>query len=174
MNKLLLPISLLRRLHNLPHMPQLTLFSDPTSKSIILSPQKPKTASASTSNSTSNRSPSFAKSSRIESFTRRGDSPNVWELHHIQEGTAASAQFRSKGSNGNVDHKHMAEGDDRAKGHPGKKRNRSPEGGGVAGSEAKRHKNAYEISECGPPATPCLALRSVPQALSLEELVLSY
>lgn len=38
-----------------------------------------------------------------------------------------------------------------AKGNPGGmgKRSRSPEGGGVAGREAKRHKNAYEISEFG-------------------------
>lgn len=35
----------------------------------------------------------------------------------------------------------------RAKGIPtNKKRSRSPEGGGVAGRESKKHKNAYEIS----------------------------
>lgn len=42
-------------------------------------------------------------------------------------------------------------GDDSPKGQPGraKKRSRSPEGGGVAGSrDIKRHKNAYEISMC--------------------------
>lgn len=32
------------------------------------------------------------------------------------------------------------------KGQPGKKRDRSPEGNGVAGPEAKKSKNAYEIS----------------------------
>lgn len=35
----------------------------------------------------------------------------------------------------------------KAKGQPGNKRERSPEGNGVAGREAKKHKNAYEISE---------------------------
>lgn len=35
----------------------------------------------------------------------------------------------------------------RAKGAPSnKKRSRSPEGGGVAGNQNKKHKNAYEIS----------------------------
>lgn len=41
--------------------------------------------------------------------------------------------------------------DDKAKGQPaenGRKRSRTPEGGGVAGSrDTKRHKNAYEISK---------------------------
>lgn len=38
----------------------------------------------------------------------------------------------------------------RAKGAPSnKKRSRSPEGGGVAGNQNKKHKNAYEISESG-------------------------
>lgn len=34
----------------------------------------------------------------------------------------------------------------KAKGQPGKERDDSPEGGGVAGKDAVKHKNAYEIS----------------------------
>ena len=38
---------------------------------------------------------------------------------------------------------------ERAKGAPtNKKRSRSPEGGGVAGRDGKKSKNAYEISKC--------------------------
>jgi hypothetical protein len=43
---------------------------------------------------------------------------------------------------------HVKGSEDEMKGQPSKKRSRSPEGGGVAGSrDVKRHKNAYEISE---------------------------
>jgi hypothetical protein len=48
--------------------------------------------------------------------------------------------------------------DDDPKGHPGtKKRSRSPQGGGVAGArDAKKHKNAYELSQCSILTTICL------------------
>lgn len=121
-------------------MPQLTLFADPASKSLSLSPDKAKvgaTAHARTS------------SSRAAAYTKRGDEPNLWELHHHREDMAATSKARVKAKADKVeeDNKGDHTKGDRAKGHPGKRRAESPEGGGVAGKEAKRHKNAYEISE---------------------------
>ena len=91
-------------------------------------------------------------------------------LHKEEENMAASNKSRAKAmaegksvpmfddeeTNGDVEEVKKEEHDDahvnkndRAKGQPGgmKKRSRSPEGGGVAGSrDTKRHKNAYELS----------------------------
>ncbi|WWD20859.1 hypothetical protein CI109_105336 [Kwoniella shandongensis] len=116
-------------------MPQLTLFADPTSKSLGLSPKKSPTSSR----STHTQSPSSV-SKRKAAFTKKGDEPNLWELHHIQEDMAVLGK-RPRGASspdGN---------DEEMKGQPdrGAKRH-EPEGGGVAGSkDIKEHKNAYEI-----------------------------
>lgn len=114
-------------------MPQLTLFSDPTSKTISLSPQK----AASTSTSTS----TFTSPNRHKTYYQhpRGDEPNLRELHHIQEDIA-------KMHADNVKRDIAGEGGGEAVGQPGKRRLDSPEGGGVAG-DTKRSRNAYEISE---------------------------
>jgi hypothetical protein len=114
-------------------MPQLTLFADPASKSLSLSPEKAKTARSS--------------SSRAAAYTKREAEPNLWELHHHQEDMAAASKSRVKAKVEEVEEDNEHTKGDRAKGHPGKRRAESPEGGGVAGKEAKRHKNAYEISE---------------------------
>ena len=58
-------------------MPQLTLFADPQSKSLSLSPEKPKGAP------------------RNLTHARRGDQPNLWELHHQQEDMAAASKARA-------------------------------------------------------------------------------
>ncbi|OCF35932.1 hypothetical protein I317_00453 [Kwoniella heveanensis CBS 569] len=124
-------------------MPQLTLQADPNSKSLALSPQK-STSRASSSNTraihTSPRGGGGDIAKRKAAYTKKGDEPNLWELHHIQEDMAA---INKK--------KHFKDGPDakgESKGQPdrGTKREHSPEGGGVAGArETKRHKNAYEI-----------------------------
>ena len=53
-----------------------------------------------------------------------------------------------EGGKGKSEVKSDAKGGDRAKGAPSNKRSRSPEGGGVAGRDSKKSKNAYEISTC--------------------------
>ncbi|KAK4689672.1 deoxyribodipyrimidine photo-lyase, partial [Tremellales sp. Uapishka_1] len=106
-------------------MPQLTLFADPRSKSLALSPQK---ATASTS---APRPPTRGT----------GTQPNLWNIHRQQEDMAKAAMDK-----GRV--KVKVKGEDDAKGQPSSasKRSRSPEGGGVAGSsDRKKFKNAYEI-----------------------------
>lgn len=133
-------------------MPQLTLTSNPGSKQLSLSPQKP-----------------------IVTNKRRhysGGQVDLRALHKEEEDMAASNKSRAKAmaegksvpmfeeedGTGDVEEVKKEEHEDahvnendRAKGQPGgaKKRSRSPEGGGVAGSrDTKRHKNAYEISAC--------------------------
>ena len=71
-------------------------------------------------------------------------------MHHEAENLAATHQAQPKsGDGGDEEGIHADEIDGKATGQPGeaKKRKGSPEGGGVAGKDAKRHKNAYEISE---------------------------
>ena len=69
-------------------------------------------------------------------------------MHHEEEDLAAALQKQAeeKDESGSVADDDGGQG--HSKGQPGelRKRSRSPEGGGVAGSDAKRHKNAYEIS----------------------------
>ncbi len=116
-------------------MPQLTLLSDPSSRSLSLSPQKSMTRTATTSS---------------QSIGKKGDS-NLLQMHHEEEDLAAAykAQMKDRDAEAEgVTHDMGGEGG-QATGQPNgaKKRERSPEGGGVAGSDAKRHKNAYEISK---------------------------
>ena len=66
----------------------------------------------------------------------------------------AASDFPEAGGD-KAEHVKHVKADDSPKGQPkteGKgKRERSPEGGGVAGERSgKKHKNAYEISECCP------------------------
>lgn len=114
-------------------MPQLTLFADPASNSLSLSPEKVKGATRSSS-------------SRAAAYKRDAE-PNLWELHHHQEDMAATSKARVKAKVEKAEEDGDHTKGDRAKEHPGKRRAESPEGGGVAGKEAKRHKNAYEISK---------------------------
>ncbi|WVR08725.1 hypothetical protein IAU60_005783 [Kwoniella sp. DSM 27419] len=116
-------------------MPQLTLLADPSSKSLSLSPQK----SNSRAQHTSARDGPSAVSKRKAAFTKKGDEPNLWELHHIQEDMAAIRKKR------HADDGPDEKGDSKGQPDRGTKRH-SPEGGGVAGArDVKRHKNAYEI-----------------------------
>jgi hypothetical protein len=153
-------------------MPQLTLAFDKNSKSLGLSPEKPK---------------ANPHSSRAKAYYSTSEN-NLWKLHHQEEDMAASskkraaAQAEGKGvkmhnedefekdenvvgedanhpENVNVGgeagegpggkgKEHVGKNGD-PKGIPtNKKRSRSPEGGGVAGNKSKKHKNqnAYEIS----------------------------
>ena len=141
----------------LRYMPQLTLFADPRSKSLSLSPQKPK-ATTSTNHTRAASGSGFGRG------PCQSDQPDLRESYHIQEDMAANHKSRAKPkaegkdvkAEEPVDKKEHGEelhvNGDEAKGQPaenGKKRSRSPEGGGVAGSrDTKRHKNAYEISKC--------------------------
>ena len=75
---------------------------------------------------------------------------DLLQMHHEQEDLAAKNQAQPKsGDGGDKEGIHAEEADGKATGQPGeaKKRKRTPEGGGVAGKDAKRNKNAYEISE---------------------------
>jgi hypothetical protein len=64
---------------------------------------------------------------------------------HDDEGGTSFDQEAGDGEGGKGESETKAGG--RAKGAPSnKKRSRSPEGGGVAGNQNKKHKNAYEIS----------------------------
>ena len=132
-----------------PHtrlMPQLTLFSDPNSKSLSLSPQKAKTSH-----------------SRSASGYSQSGGAGLWDLHHEEEDMAAAnrAKAKAKADGTAVPMNDEGEGPEgsgagqeegkKPKGQPGDrgtKRSHSPEGGGVAGSrDTKKHKNAYEISK---------------------------
>jgi hypothetical protein len=124
------PTLLLRTFSPARPMPQLKLAFDQSSPSKSLTLSTNKTAGASTSTSTHRRS---ASSSAAAAYYKPGPN-NLWQAHHAEEGIAAMAAKRSG----------RAEGD--AAGQPGHKRERSPEGNGVAGRDAKKHKNAYEIS----------------------------
>ena len=119
-----IPIQPLTRLK----MPQLTLFANPGSRSLSLSPQKPTTRIISTP-------------------SRKADEQNLRKMHHDAEDMAAERELR-EGRKGLKKHDDGPRETGGAKGQPGgaEKRERSPEGGGVAGRDAKRHKNAYEIS----------------------------
>lgn len=210
------------RLHHRPKlllcMPQLTLFGSGPGNSLALSPEKASSSSSGpgrrNSNTSSNTSPTSRRSAsttaRILSYTRQGNEPNLWELHHIQEdmvaarrAAASRAAKKEKDEQGNDQREsgkqavieeqdpkdidvdegskakqvekgakkgkklknggedgedaHLEEDEERPKGQPRQpagKRDRSPEGGGVAGREAKRHKNAYEISQSSPCTKP--------------------
>lgn len=131
-------------------MPQLTLSFDSPNRQLSISPQKPKPSALSISN--------------------RGQQPDLRRLHHEEEDMAAANKSRAKAqAEGKTVPMHDDDGDavfdreagdgqggkgegetsngERAKGVPtNKKRSRSPEGGGVAGRDSKKHKNAYEIS----------------------------
>lgn len=63
------------------------------------------------------------------------------------EKQVAEGEEKGKGKVGKEEAKEQAKDGEKMKGTPGKKRDRSPEGGGVAGRDAKKSKNAYEISE---------------------------
>ena len=125
------------------HMPQLTLFSDPNSKSLSLSPQKAKTSH-----------------SRSASRHSQSGGAGLWDLHHEEEDMAAASRARAKAKadgtavpmNDEGEGSGAGSGEGKEpKGPPGNrgtKRSHSPEGGGVAGSKnTKKHRNAYEISE---------------------------
>jgi len=116
-------------------MPQLTLSSNPGSKSISLSPQKPMARAIRTT----------ARSG----VAKKGEQKLHDEENNLAADIQASAREQEATKESKVHDDDMGEGEN-AKGQPGPagKRDRSPEGGGVAGSDAKRHKNAYEISEC--------------------------
>ena len=131
-------------------MPQLTLSFNTPNRQLSLSPQKPKVSALSISN--------------------KGQQPDLRRLHHEEEDMAAGSRSRAKAmaegktvpmNDDPEDAKFDQEAGDgeggkgkreinssgRAKGAPtNKKRSRSPEGGGVAGNQNKKHKNAYEIS----------------------------
>ncbi|WRT70869.1 uncharacterized protein IL334_007868 [Kwoniella shivajii] len=141
-------------------MPQLTLFSDPNSKSLALSPKKP----SSHTKANIHTSP-IGSSSRKAAYTKKGEEPNLWELHHIQEDMAAISKKRhskddvdesaasasaSTSKKRKTDSSGVGETDqgkdEEMKGQPDEK-GQSPQGGGVAGEQGNKvkHKNAYEI-----------------------------
>ncbi|WWC92474.1 uncharacterized protein L201_007432 [Kwoniella dendrophila CBS 6074] len=135
-------------------MPQLTLFSDPKSKSLALSPKKP----TSTSTTTTRNIHNSPESSRKAAYTKKGEEPNLWELHHIQEDMAAISKKRHAKDddvsteeavveNPNKKRKADQGKDEEMKGQPDSKNGHSPQGGGVAGEKGPREKrkNAYEI-----------------------------
>ncbi len=80
---------------------------------------------------------------------KKGEQKLHDEVNNLAADIQASAREQEATKESKVHDDDMGEGEN-AKGQPGPagKRDRSPEGGGVAGSDAKRHKNAYEISEC--------------------------
>ncbi|WWC72736.1 uncharacterized protein I206_106700 [Kwoniella pini CBS 10737] len=123
-------------------MPQLTLFSDPNSKSLALSPKKPIT-------STNSRSSSSSVAARKAAYTKKGDEPNLWELHHIQEDMAAISKKRhakDEVESPNKRKKTDEGNEEEMKGQPELNKGHSPEGGGVAGEKgSKKKKNAYAI-----------------------------
>jgi hypothetical protein len=144
---------------NLPtrprYMPQLTLSFDTPNRQLSISPRKPKQSHL--------------------TISTKGQQPDLRRLHHEEEDMAAASKSRAKAqAEGKTVKMHEEEeegdavfegeagdgkggkgksevknenGGDRAKGAPSKKRSRSPEGGGVAGRDSKKSKNAYEISE---------------------------
>jgi len=138
-------------------MPQLTLSFNSPNKQLSLSPNKPKQSHL--------------------TISSKGQQPDLRKLHHEEEDMAAASKSRAKaqaegkkvpmhdendmgdaafdreagygpGGKGKSEVKSDAKGGDRAKGAPSNKRSRSPEGGGVAGRDSKKSKNAYEISTC--------------------------
>ena len=134
----------------LRYMPQLTLTGHGANKQLSISPKKPTT--------------SFTTRNYV---SRATGSVDLRALHKDEEDMAAASKSRAKAKaegksvpmaehegheevqKKQHDDAHVKE-DDSPKGQPGKakKRSRSPEGGGVAGSrDTKRQKNAYEISE---------------------------
>lgn len=136
----LLP-ALLRTAPTARRMPQLTLSFDTPSKSLGLSPSKPTTSGH-------KRTASSSAGNAAAAYYKSG-SNNLWKAHHEEENLAAAQMTRRKAEEkGEGVHMHDApeDGEGRAKGQPGK-RGRSPDGdGGVAGRDAKKSKNAYEIS----------------------------
>ncbi|WVQ63543.1 uncharacterized protein L199_001696 [Kwoniella botswanensis] len=118
-------------------MPQLTLLSDPKSKSLALSPKKPIHTSSDPGNS-----------SRKAAYAKKGDEPNLWELHHIQEDMAAISKKRhAKDEVESPNKKRKGAEDEEMKGQPDRSDGHDPEGGGVAGEKGSKEKkkNAYEI-----------------------------
>jgi hypothetical protein len=135
-----------------PRMPQLTLSFNSPNKQLSLSPNKPKQSHL--------------------TISSKGQQPDLRKLHHEEEDMAAGSKSRAAAQaegkkvpmhdeNDMGDAAFDAEAGDgeggkgksevkdsgRAKGVPtNKKRSRSPEGGGVAGRDSKKSKNAYEIS----------------------------
>jgi hypothetical protein len=138
-------------------MPQLTLSFNSPNKQLSLSPNKPKQSHL--------------------TISSKGQQPDLRKLHHEEEDMAAASKSRAKaqaegkkvpmhdendmgdaafdreagdgeGGKGKSEVKSDGKGGDRAKGAPSHKRSRSPEGGGVAGRDSKKSKNAYEISTC--------------------------
>lgn len=138
-------------------MPQLTLLSD-GAKSIGLSPSKPKASS------------SQPARRNLSAVAKKGPDPNLMLLHHEENVAAAFKTKRKAEEAGNE--LHMRDAEEQPKGMPaGKKREGSeePEGGGVAGREAKRHKNAYEIREflqASAPMPQCVVVSSSPRGAS--------
>jgi hypothetical protein len=105
-------------------MPQLKLsFDSSPSKKLTLS-------TAASSPSTSHK----RSTSGAAAYYKPGPN-NLWQAHHEEETAAGMVLKRTK---------------EEPKGQPGQKRDRSPEGNGVAGPEAKKSKNAYEISMYSP------------------------
>ena len=139
-----------------PRMPQLTLSFDSPTKKLSLSPNKPKQSHL--------------------TISSKGQQPDLRRLHHEEEDMAAASKSRAKaqaegkkvpmhdendmgdaafdreaGDGEGGKGKSEVKDEGRAKGVPtNKKRSRSPEGGGVAGRDSKKSKNAYEISSSPP------------------------
>jgi hypothetical protein len=135
---------------------QTTLSFDSPNRQLSISPQKPK--------------PSHL------TISTKGYQPDLRKLHHDEEDMAAASKSRAKaqaegkkvpmhdenelgdeafarkagdgeGGKGKSETTKAGGEGERAKGAPSnKKRSRSPEGGGVAGRDGKKSKNAYEIS----------------------------
>jgi hypothetical protein len=134
-------------------MPQLTLSFDSPNRQLSISPNKPKQSHL--------------------TISTKGQQPDLLRLHHEEEDMAAGSKSRAAamaegkavkmhddadfdgeagdgpgGKGKSETKKDSGGGGERAKGAPSnKKRSRSPEGGGVAGRDSKKSKNAYEISK---------------------------